>query len=68
MSRLRVHSLAIFLDGYGAGPGQDLANPLGIGGVALHEWVFATRTFKQMVAPRVLTRTLRHAASPTSVR
>ena len=46
--RLRVHSFAISLDGYGAGPNQDLNNPLGVGGVALHEWVFATRTFRQM--------------------
>jgi dihydrofolate reductase len=47
-SRLRVHSFAISLDGYGAGPDQDLDNPLGVGGVALHEWVFATRTFRRM--------------------
>ena len=49
MSRLRVHSFAISLDGYGAGPNQDLGNPLGVGGVALHEWVFGTRTFRQML-------------------
>jgi dihydrofolate reductase len=49
MSRLRVHSFAISLDGYGAGPNQDLGNPLGVGGVALHEWFFGTRTFRQMV-------------------
>jgi dihydrofolate reductase len=48
MSRLRVHSFAISLDGYGAGPNQDLNNPLGVGGMALHEWVFGTRTFRQM--------------------
>ena len=48
MSRLRVHSFAISLDGYGAVPKQDLDNPLGVGGVALHEWVFGTRTFRQM--------------------
>ena len=46
--KLRVHCFAISLDGYGAGPNQDLANPLGVGGVALHEWAFATRTFRQM--------------------
>jgi dihydrofolate reductase len=45
MPKLRVHSFAISVDGYGAGPNQDLANPLGVGGVALHEWAFATRTF-----------------------
>jgi len=48
MSRLRVHSFAVSLDGYGAGPNQDLDNPLGVGGVKLHEWVFGTRTFRQM--------------------
>ncbi len=48
MTRLRVHSFAISLDGYGAGRDQDLANPLGAGGVALHRWVFATRTFHRM--------------------
>ena len=45
MTKLRVHSFAISLDGYGAGPNQNLDNPLGIGGTALHEWAFATRTF-----------------------
>lgn len=48
MTKLRVHSFAISIDGYGAGPNQDLANPLGVGGLALHEWAFATQTFKQM--------------------
>jgi dihydrofolate reductase len=48
MSKLRVQSSSISLDGYGAGPNQDLNNPLGVGGMALHEWVFATRTFQKM--------------------
>jgi dihydrofolate reductase len=48
MTRVRVHCFSISLDGYGAGPKQDLANPLGVGGMALHEWALATRTFKQM--------------------
>src|SRR5947207_5893132 len=46
--KLRVHGFAISIDGYGAGPHQDRDNPLGVGGVALHEWAFATRTFRQM--------------------
>lgn len=46
--RLRVHCFSISLDGYGAGPDQDLENPLGIGGMALHEWAFTTRTFCKM--------------------
>jgi dihydrofolate reductase len=48
MSRLRVNGFSISLDGYGAGPNQDLANPLGVGGMALHEWALATRTFRKM--------------------
>jgi dihydrofolate reductase len=45
MSKLRVLSFSISLDGYGAGPNQDLTNPLGVGGTALHQWLFATQTF-----------------------
>jgi dihydrofolate reductase len=48
MTRLRVQSFSVSIDGYGAGPRQDLANPLGVGGLALHEWAFATRTFRRM--------------------
>jgi dihydrofolate reductase len=48
MSRLRVHGFAISLDGYGAGPSQDLNNPLGVGGLALHDWFVPTRTFQNM--------------------
>jgi dihydrofolate reductase len=48
MPKLRVQSFSISLDGYGAGPGQDLANPQGVGAMALHKWAFATRTFRQM--------------------
>jgi dihydrofolate reductase len=49
MTRLRVHSFSLSVDGYGAGPNQDLANPLGVGGIALHQWFFATRTFQQIL-------------------
>jgi dihydrofolate reductase len=48
MSKLRVHGFALSIDGYGAGPRQSLENPLGVGGLALHEWAFATRTFQRM--------------------
>src|SRR4029078_3970434 len=37
MAKLRVHGFSVSLDGYGAGPNQDLENPLGVGGRALHE-------------------------------
>lgn len=48
MPRLRVSGFAMSLDGYGAGPDQSLESPLGAGGHALHEWAFATRTFRKM--------------------
>ena len=35
MSRLRGHSFSISIDSYGAGPNQDLENPLGVGGLKL---------------------------------
>jgi dihydrofolate reductase len=48
ISNLRVHGFAISIDGYGAGPNQSLGDPLGVGGRALHNWAFATRTFQKM--------------------
>jgi dihydrofolate reductase len=52
MTKLRVHSFAISLDGYGAGPGQSLDNPLGVGGIGLHQWFFPTRTFQRTLFGR----------------
>jgi dihydrofolate reductase len=49
MSKLRVHDFAMSLDGYAAGPDQSVDNPLGVGGTRLHEWVFETRTGRQMI-------------------
>ena len=48
MARLRVQSFGISLDGYGAGPNQDLQNPLGVRGPELMEWFFPTRVFQRM--------------------
>jgi dihydrofolate reductase len=48
MPKVRVHCFALSLDGYGAGPDQSLDNPLGRGGMALHQWFFPTRTFQRM--------------------
>ncbi len=48
MGKLRVNCFALSLDGYGAGPRQDLENPLGVGGTNLHTWFFPTRTFQMM--------------------
>jgi dihydrofolate reductase len=47
MTRVRVESFTVSLDGYGAGPNQDLNNPLGIGGTDLHQWLFPTRTLQR---------------------
>ena len=48
MPKLRVMSFSLSLDGFGAGPEQSIDNPLGIGGMGLHQWAFATRTFRKM--------------------
>lgn len=48
MSKLRVNSFSISIDGYGAGPNQSVENPLGVGGESLHEWMVTTKTFQQM--------------------
>ncbi|HXS79825.1 MAG TPA: dihydrofolate reductase family protein [Gammaproteobacteria bacterium] len=48
MSKLRVNSFSVSLDGHGAGPNQSLQNPLGVGGENLHHWVVGTRTFRQL--------------------
>ena len=49
MTRLRVHNLAMSVDGYAAGPGQDLEHPLGVGGNRLHTWAFATRSQRALM-------------------
>jgi dihydrofolate reductase len=48
MSKVRVGCFSISIDGYGAGPRHSLAEPLGVGGMQLHDWFFPTRTFKNM--------------------
>jgi dihydrofolate reductase len=48
MGKVRVGAFSISVDGFGAGPGQSLENPLGIRGKELHQWAFATRTFRTM--------------------
>jgi len=49
MSKLRVACFAVSVDGYSAGPDQSLENPLGVGGMGLHQWFFPTRTFQKTV-------------------
>ena len=50
MSKLRVNAFAVSLDGYGAGPELSFDHPMGVGGMALHQWVLGTRTFARMHA------------------
>ncbi len=40
MGRVRVDAFSISLDGFAAGDGQSLDDPLGCGGPALHQWMF----------------------------
>jgi dihydrofolate reductase len=49
MSKVRVACYAVSLDGYGAGPDQSLQHPLGRGGERLHDWTFATQTFREQL-------------------
>ncbi|HEU5341592.1 dihydrofolate reductase family protein [Edaphobacter sp.] len=48
MGKVRVAAFSISLDGFGAGPLQDLNNPLGVRGLELHQWVFGTEVFQKM--------------------
>src|SRR5438309_10227380 len=47
MTKLRVLSFGLSIDGYGAGPCQDLKNPLGVGGQVLLDWSRASRTWRK---------------------
>jgi dihydrofolate reductase len=39
--------ISISLDGFVAGPNQSLENPIGEGGMRLHEWVIATSSWRR---------------------
>ncbi|MEP6786916.1 MAG: dihydrofolate reductase family protein [Acidobacteriota bacterium] len=45
MSKVVVQSVGVTLDGFAAGPDQDLQNPLGTTGPEIMEWFFPTKTF-----------------------
>ena len=47
MTRVRGACFTLSVDGYGAGPNQDINNPLGVAGTELHQWLIPTRTFQQ---------------------
>ena len=48
MSKLRVQSFAVSLDGFSAGPNQSLQQPLGVTGPELMEWFLHTRLWREM--------------------
>src|SRR5213083_2489757 len=48
MTKVVVRNFSVSIDGFGAGPSQDLTHPLGVGGPELFDWFFHTRTFNQM--------------------
>jgi dihydrofolate reductase len=50
MSKIKVGPFSVSLDGFGAGPRQDLQNPIGVRGLELHGWVFETETFQKMIS------------------
>jgi dihydrofolate reductase len=47
-SKVIVSCFSLSLDGYGAGPHQTLKEPLGAGGMGLHQWLLPTRAFQEM--------------------
>jgi dihydrofolate reductase len=47
MSKLRL-GITMSLDGYVAGPDQSEDNPLGVGGMELHQWFFPLEAFREM--------------------
>ena len=49
MSLARVHNFSISLDGFGSGEPQSQDAPFGHAGERLHEWMFATRWWREMV-------------------
>jgi dihydrofolate reductase len=49
MGKLRASAFSVSLDGFGAGPNQDLEHPFGVGGMELTNWLFKTRMFHEMI-------------------
>jgi dihydrofolate reductase len=45
MPKVRFH-IAVSLDGYSSGPDQSVDNPLGVGGMHLHDWAFALAAWR----------------------
>jgi dihydrofolate reductase len=48
LGKVRVAAFSISIDGFGAGPHQDVNNPLGVRGFELHGWFQETEAFRKM--------------------
>ena len=48
MGKVRVAAFSVSVDGFGAGPRQDINNPLGVRGPELHGWFLKTDAFRKM--------------------
>jgi dihydrofolate reductase len=48
MSKIKVAAFSVSLDGFGAGEGQSIQDPLGVRGEELHNWIFPTKMFQRM--------------------
>jgi dihydrofolate reductase len=49
VGKVKVAAFSLSVDGFGAGPNQDLSNPLGVRGGELHSWFFPTAAFQSMI-------------------
>lgn len=49
MPSVRVHNFAMSVDGYVAGPDQDVDHPLGVNGLRLHDWMWSTAHGRSLI-------------------
>ena len=49
MGKVKVLGFSVSLDGFGAGPNQDINNPIGVRGHEVHNWMFPTKSFHKMI-------------------
>jgi len=48
MTKVRIAAFSVSIDGFGAGPRQELQDPLGVRGLELHAWFQQTEAFKKV--------------------
>src|SRR5438552_1722628 len=48
MSKVKVSAFSVSLDGFGAGLGQNLENPIGVRGFELMGWFMKTKVFREI--------------------